>query len=57
LPGDLWPCKRSEGDEVRLVYSGRKDPEYNDGSAFLIAKFKRSTLRPITVRGYQGHSW
>jgi hypothetical protein len=43
LPGDLGPCKKSEGDEVHLVHTGRKDPEYNDGSAFLIPKIKRST--------------
>ena len=34
---------RAEGDEVHLVDPGHKDPEYDDGTAFLIAKLKRST--------------
>jgi hypothetical protein len=32
---------RAEGDEVHLVDPGHKDPEYDDGTAFLIAKLKR----------------
>jgi hypothetical protein len=33
---------KAEGDEVHLVYPGPKDPEYDDGTAFLIGKLKRS---------------
>jgi hypothetical protein len=43
LPDNLWPCKRSERDEVLLGYPGHKDPEYDDGTAFLIAKTKQLT--------------
>jgi hypothetical protein len=43
LPGNLWRCKGSEIDEVHLVWPGPKDPDYDDGTAFLNAKIKRST--------------
>jgi acetyl esterase/lipase len=33
---------KAEGDEVHLVYPGRKDAEYADTTKFLIAKLKRS---------------
>jgi acetyl esterase/lipase len=33
---------KAAGDEVHLVYPGHKDPEYADGTAFLIAKLKAS---------------
>jgi acetyl esterase/lipase len=33
---------KAEGDEVHLVYPGRKDPDYADPIEFLIAKLKRS---------------
>jgi acetyl esterase/lipase len=33
---------KAEGDEVHLVYPGRKDPEYSGSTEFMIAKLKGS---------------